>query len=122
MQRTSIKSLSPSVKASEDLYIHTHQLLKRTAWSSACSSWFKGGKQHGPVTAIWLGSWMHYFEMLKEPRYEDFDIQYDGNNPFAYLGNGFTETELDAEGNAVWYLDILGKKLKQGQHAFAALS
>lgn len=122
MQRTSIKSLVPSLRATEDLYIHTHQILKRTAWSSACSSWFKGGKQHGPVTAIWPGSRMHYFEMLKEPRFEDFDIEYDGANRFAYLGNGFTETELDPEGNAVWYFDILEEELQQGQQAFEILA
>lgn len=65
---------------------------------------------------------MHYFEMLKEPRFEDFDIQYDGNNRYAYLGNGFTETELDPEGNSVWYFDVLEKELQQGQQAFTALS
>ncbi len=45
---------------------------------------------------------MHYFEVLKEPRYEDFDIQYMGDgNRFAFLGNGYTETELDEHGKTV---------------------
>lgn len=34
MQRTLIKSLEPSAEAVADLYVHTHELLKRTAWSS----------------------------------------------------------------------------------------
>ncbi|KAL3442780.1 FAD/NAD(P)-binding domain-containing protein [Aspergillus insuetus] len=79
MQRTSIKSLAPKAEAIHESYIHTHELLKRTAWSSACSSWFKNGKKHGPVTAIWPGSRLHWFEALKEPRFEDFEIQYAGN-------------------------------------------
>ncbi|EXJ56332.1 uncharacterized protein A1O5_12599 [Cladophialophora psammophila CBS 110553] len=119
MQRTSIKSLGPSVAAVKDLYVHTHELLKRTAWSSACRSWFKNGKVHGPVTAIWPGSRLHYFEMLKEPRYEDFDILYLGNgNRFAYLGNGYTEAELDENSNAVWYFDVLEKELELKNKAF----
>ncbi len=117
MQRTSIKSLSPKPVAIEDLFIHTHELLKRTAWSSTCSSWFKNGKKHGPVTAIWPGSRLHYFEVMKEPRFEDFDIQYLGNR-FAYFGNGFTSTELNPDANPVWYFDILERELKDGNKAF----
>lgn len=65
---------------------------------------------------------MHWFEMLKDPRYEDFDIEYEGSNRYAYLGNGFTETELNPAGNSVWYFDILEKELEQGPEAFVALS
>lgn len=120
MQRTSIKCLAPKRAAIEDSYVHTHELLKRTAWSSTCSSWFKNGKTHGPVTAIWPGSRLHYFESLKEPRYEDFDIEYLGNR-FAYMGNGYTDAELEAEGNPVWYFDILRKELEAGRAAFWSL-
>lgn len=65
---------------------------------------------------------MHYFETLKEPRYEDFDIQYmaDGNR-FAYLGNGYTSTELDEDGNPVWYFDVLQEELELGADAFAVI-
>jgi hypothetical protein len=28
------------------------RFVERTAWSSTCSSWFKNGEKHGPVTAI----------------------------------------------------------------------
>ena len=121
MQRTSIKSLEPKRAAIEDSYVHTHELLKRTAWSSTCSSWFKNGKKHGPVTAIWPGSRLHYFESLKEPRYEDFDIEYLGNR-FAYMGNGYTHAELEAEGNAIWYFDVLRKELEVGKNAFSTLA
>lgn len=99
------------------MQVHTHELLKRTAWSSSCSSWFKNGKQHGPVTAIWPGSRLHYFEVMKEPRFEDFDIDY-FENRFSYWGNGFTETELSVDGNAVWYFDVLDNELEKGFGAF----
>ena len=117
MQRTSIKALVPSASASADLSNHTHELLKRTAWSTTCSSWFKNNKRHGPVTAIWPGSRMHWFEMLKEPRYEDFDIVYTGNR-YSFLGNGYSQTELDPLGNAVWYFDVLRHELDMGKKAY----
>jgi hypothetical protein len=87
MQRTSIKCLPPKRAANKDSYVHTHELLKRTVWPSSYSIWFKNGKKHSPVTAFWPGSRLHYFESLKELRYEDFDIEYLGNR-FAYMGNG----------------------------------
>ena len=120
MQRTSIKCLAPRRAAIDDSYEHTHELLKRTAWSSSCRSWFKNGKKHGPVTAIWPGSRLHYFESLKEPRYEDFDIEYLGNR-FAYMGNGYTDAELQDGVNPVWYFDILRKELEAGKAAFWSL-
>jgi hypothetical protein len=121
MQRTSIKCLVPKAAAIADSYVHTHELLKRTAWSSSCNSWFKAGKKHGPVTAIWPGSRMHYFAAMKEPRYEDFDVEYCGNR-FAFMGNGYTDAELDPEGNALWYFDVLKKELEEGKKAFYDLS
>ena len=120
MQRTSIHSLSPTHTACAALFEHTHELLKRTAWSSTCRSWFKNGKIHGPVVAIWPGSRLHYFEALSEPRFEDFEVKYHGNR-FAFLGNGYTETELDVEGSAVWYFDVLAKELGEGTKAFDVL-
>jgi cation diffusion facilitator CzcD-associated flavoprotein CzcO len=125
MQRTSIRSLCPSRQACEDLSVHTHELLKRTAWSTPCSSWFKSGKTHGPVTAIWPGSRLHWFETLAAPRWEDFDVDYvkrEGTqNRFGYLGNGYTQEELDQEGNSVWYFDVLKRELDAGKAAFEVL-
>jgi hypothetical protein len=34
------------------------------------------------------------------------------------MGNGYTYAELEAEGNAVWYFDILRKELEAGKNAF----
>lgn len=62
---------------------------------------------------------MHYFEVLSEPRYEDFVIKYRHlGNRFAYLGNGYTQAELDQDSNPVWYFDVLHKELAMGTKAF----
>lgn len=62
---------------------------------------------HGPVTAVWPGSRLHYFEQMRTPRYEDYNITYRTKNRFQYLGNGYTDTEVRVDGDAVWYFDEL---------------
>jgi hypothetical protein len=44
---------------------------------------------------MWPGSRIVYFELLKEPRYEDYKITYQSRNPFEFLGNGFSTREYD---------------------------
>ena len=105
LQSENIKAYDPKPGAVKDLYNHTHELMKRLVWSSACRSWFKNGKTHGPVTAIYPGSRLHFFELLKIPRYEDYDITYRTNNRFQFMGNGYTETEMSIDGDPVWYFD-----------------
>jgi hypothetical protein len=38
-------------------------------------------------------------------RYEDYDITYRTDNRYQFMGNGYTETELDPNGDPVWYFD-----------------
>ena len=44
----------------------------------------------GRVNAIWPGSSLHYQQVIEQPRYEDFDLAYFDNNPWAHLGMGWT--------------------------------
>ncbi|KAF2098453.1 cyclohexanone monooxygenase [Rhizodiscina lignyota] len=119
LQRENIKSYEPKPEAMHDIYNYTHELFKRLVWSSVCRSWFKNGKIHGPVTAVYAGSRLHYFELMKEVRYEDYIIQYRSNNRFQFLGNGYTTTETSIDGNPVWYMDMLRDedKLQQAERA-----
>jgi hypothetical protein len=71
----------------------------------ACRSWFKNGKAQGPVTAIYPGSRLHFFEMLKTPRWEDYEIEYKSDNRFQFMGNGYTNCECSVDGDPVWYFD-----------------
>jgi hypothetical protein len=94
MQSENIKSLTPRREVCEAFKEHADLFLKRTAWTSGCSSWFKQGKVDGPL-AMWPGSRLTYFELLEKPRYEDYKIDYQSNNPFSFLGNGFSTKEYD---------------------------
>lgn len=53
---------------------------------------------------MWPGSRLHFFEALRNPRWEDYDYEYEHNNRFAYFGNGFAETEFDGS-DITWYID-----------------
>jgi hypothetical protein len=84
MQTENIKSFEPKAEAIRDYYNHTHELMKRLVWSSACRSWFKNGKTHGPVTAIYPGSRLHFFELMKNVRWEDYNVTYRTENRFQF--------------------------------------
>lgn len=66
--------------------------LEKTAWSSNCVSTYKNGKPEGPLISLHPGSRLHYFKLLSNPRWEDFDWKSlcpDEDLAFAWLGNGF---------------------------------
>lgn len=105
LQVENIKAFSPKPEAVQDFYNYTHEMMKRLVWSSPCSSWFKLGKTHGPVTGIWAGSRLHYYEALKNVRYEDYEITYWTGNRFQFLGNGYSQCEVEEDGDVVWYFD-----------------
>ncbi|KAH7379124.1 cyclohexanone monooxygenase [Phaeosphaeria sp. MPI-PUGE-AT-0046c] len=105
IQTENIRAIEPKQAAVKDLYNHTHELMKRLVWSSPCRSWFKNGKIHGPVTAIYPGSRLHFMELLKNVRYEDYELDYRSNNRFQFMGNGYTHCELSADGDPVWYFE-----------------
>lgn len=109
-----IRALAPTQDAVDDYSEHIAQFMPRTAWSAPGRSWFKAGKEDGPVVALHPGSRVHFFHMLEEFRGEDFEYVYDGaqgqtgkakQNRFAYLGNGFSVRELDPDFDSTWYLD-----------------
>ena len=45
-------------------------------------------------------------EMMRKPRYEDFDIEYWDENQFAFMGNGFEVREYDGR-DITDYLGLL---------------
>lgn len=106
-QKDGIKAIAPSEEAVQDYSEHIAAFMPRTAWGSAGRSWFKGGKEEGPVVALHPGSRIHFFHMLEQFRGEDWEYVYDNtsHNRFSYLGNGFSARELDPTFDSTSYLD-----------------
>ncbi|KAF8902333.1 monooxygenase [Gymnopilus junonius] len=102
-QTETIHSFSPKKEAVEDFVEWKDEYMKGTVWQEECRSWYKRNSVSGKVTALWPGSTMHYLEALAEPRYDDWDIKYDGNR-FAFLGNGSSQTEKDPTADWAYYI------------------
>ena len=101
IQVENIKSLEPKIHAALAFKEHHDLYVKRTAWSQPCSSWFKKGDPNGSLT-MYPGSRVHFFDLLAQPRYEDYDIQYRSGNQWSFLGNGFSMREFDGRDTTYW--------------------
>ncbi|CAK7224672.1 hypothetical protein SCUCBS95973_005597 [Sporothrix curviconia] len=101
-QTTNIATFAPSEQAVRDFVEFKEYYMNRTVWSDPCRSWYKQ-RPDGPITALWPGSTLHYIEAVKELRFDDFDITYAGNR-FAWLGNGYSQTELDDTADWAYYI------------------
>ena len=101
-QTENIHSFSPKMEVVEEFIAHKDQFMKSTIWDHDCHSWYKNNSS-GKIIALWPGSTMHYIHSLEEPRYEDWNFTYKGNR-FAFLGNGFSQTECDKTADRAYYL------------------
>lgn len=82
---------------------HCRAYLPRTCWSDPCASWFKQGFD-GPLV-MWPGSRLAFFEVVKTPNLEDYDIKYFSANRFGFLGAGFAAYEFRQGADSSPYLD-----------------
>lgn len=101
LQTESIKAYEPRKPAVCELQNHPHELIKRLAWPSACCSSFRNKKSDEPMAAIYPGSPLHFFEMLKNVRSEDYEITYWTQDRFQFMGNGYTGCEIDPDRDPV---------------------
>ena len=52
---------------------------------------------------------IQFMQMLKHPRWEDYDYSYlHAASPFAYMGNGYTLSDVDPNADKAPYLDTAG--------------
>ncbi|KAL3442851.1 hypothetical protein BJX65DRAFT_312463 [Aspergillus insuetus] len=102
LQTEMIRSFEVRDDANEEYNQHIQQYLERTVWTRGCRSWYKRGTVDGPVVAIYGGTSFHFMEAIKNPRWEDFQIERTKeakSNRYAYLGDGFSQRE--AKGGSV---------------------
>ncbi|KAG5725051.1 putative sterigmatocystin biosynthesis monooxygenase stcW [Termitomyces sp. T112] len=102
-QTENIRSFSPKPEAVEDFIAHKDAFMKKTVWEHDCKSWYKANSVSGKVSALWPGSTLHYLEAIADPRYDDWEITYKGNR-FAWLGNGYSQTEVDKTADLSYYI------------------
>ncbi|KAI0341446.1 putative flavin-binding monooxygenase [Trametopsis cervina] len=110
IQRERIKWMAPKRKAVDDFQAFLDSYFPRTVWAGKCRTWYKGGQEDARVTALWPGSSLHQFQVLQQPRFEDYEYGYThdtGNtNGLYWLGNGFTKAEMDGiPGTRAWLVE-----------------
>jgi hypothetical protein len=102
-QTKNLHSFTPREDAIADFLAHTDNFMKKTIWVQECRSWYKIGSATARVSALWPGSSLHYIEAMKEPCFKDWNFKYAGNR-FAFLGNGYSQTELDTSCDSGYYI------------------
>lgn len=98
-----IRSVTPKDSIIKQFMEHCRAYLPRTCWADPCASWFKQGLD-GPLV-MWPGSRLAFFEAVKMPRLEDFEVEYWSGNRFGFLGSGFAWYEFRRNGDTTPYLD-----------------
>lgn len=101
-QTTNMHTFAPTETAVRDFVAYKDHFMRRTVWADPCRSWYKP-RADGPVVALWPGSTLHYIEAMREVRFDDLEVTYAGNR-FAWLGNGYSQTELDATADWAYYI------------------
>jgi len=105
IQVENIRSISPREDVTREFNKHAQTMLHGTVWEDACNSWYKN--KDGRITAVWPGSALHYQDVVRHPRWEDWNIKYmNKHNMFAYLGLGFTMAERDPNADKAPYMNI----------------
>lgn len=99
-----IRRMTPKKSIIDQFMEHCQAYLPRTCWADPCSSWFKQGRADGPIV-MWPGSRIAFIEIMKEPHWEDYDIEYYSKNRFGFLGNGFHVSEFVPEGDITQYMN-----------------
>jgi len=104
IQKENIRAMSVKDGAVDDFVAYAEGYFEGTVFRDECRSWYKNGS--GQVTGLWPGSTQHCIEVLRSPRWEDFEYEYVGGvkaNRLAWLGNGWTDNQM-RDRHLAWYL------------------
>lgn len=107
-----IKYMVPKRTSVKAFCEYQDEIHKNLVWTGSCRSWYKRGTQDGKVTALFAGSAVVFNHMMKEIRAEHYDIVYNSQNPFRFLGNGFTEWEMQEDADLSWYVEVADRTPK----------
>ncbi|KAH8805119.1 hypothetical protein F5884DRAFT_735997 [Xylogone sp. PMI_703] len=79
---------------------HALAFLTRTVWATGCASTYKNGRKDGELRALHPGSRHQLYYLLTNLRYEDYEwtsLCSDPDLAFAWMGNGFTASEVEGK-------------------------
>jgi hydroxyversicolorone monooxygenase len=101
LQTESLHSFAPKQSVTDSFNAHVQTWIKKTVWTEDCRSWYKNNET-GRVNAVWPGSSLHYQKAIARVRWEDMEMQWNGEkewgNMWGWMGTGSTpeiENHLD---------------------------
>nr|KMM71314.1 monooxygenase [Coccidioides posadasii RMSCC 3488] len=106
IQNEHIHSITPRQDVTDAFNEHAQEWIKHTVWVDDCRSWYKNNET-GRVNAVWPGSSLHYIELIKEPRFEDYSITYQNKkNMWSFLGLGKVPANVIPNSDHSPYLSV----------------
>ncbi|KAH7383532.1 hypothetical protein BKA64DRAFT_160741 [Cadophora sp. MPI-SDFR-AT-0126] len=105
MQAEQIKSMNIKKNIQDAFNEYTQAVHKDLVWTGSCRSWYKDNASN-KVTAVWPGSSIHFMDVVKSLRCEDYEIEYVNQNPFMFMGNGISAREHGKEDLAYYLNDL----------------
>ncbi|KAJ9642218.1 hypothetical protein H2204_002587 [Knufia peltigerae] len=101
IQREYIKWMVPKDSAVKSFGKLVDKYFKPTVFAVPCNAWWKNKRDpHGRLLPLWPGTSTHGSYVFKHPRWEDFEYKLreeTDDNPLAWIGNGFTEKQVNGE-------------------------
>ncbi|PWY77304.1 monooxygenase [Aspergillus sclerotioniger CBS 115572] len=82
---------------------HVGSAMQKAVWTDNCRNSHNNHTIGGRIPTTWPGSTLHYLEAIREPRADDWEIQYTGNR-FSWLGIGVSQTEWDPTADLAYYI------------------
>jgi hypothetical protein len=102
-----IKYMVPKAASVQAFGEYQDEIHKTLVWTGSCRSWYKRGTVDGKVSALFAGSAILFKKMLSEIRAEHYDIAYNSQNPFRFMGTGFTEWEMAEDADLARYVEVV---------------
>ncbi|KAK8845289.1 hypothetical protein IAR55_006002 [Kwoniella newhampshirensis] len=105
LQTENYRTVMPKTRAIEAFTHYCDTYLEKTIFADSCQSTYKN-RESGKIRGLWPGSGCAYIDIIRRPRWEDYEWEVEGGDDmmFHYMGNGFTEAELNG-GDQAFYLD-----------------
>ncbi|WEW61449.1 hypothetical protein PRK78_006939 [Emydomyces testavorans] len=106
IQNENIHSIVPRQDVTDAFNEHAQEWIKHTVWVDDCRSWYKNNET-GRVNAVWPGSSLHYMEVIKTPRFEDYSITYrNRKNMWSFMGLGNVPSDVIPGSDHSPYLSV----------------
>jgi hypothetical protein len=105
LQKEDYASIEVKPQRVADFSQYIDEYFKGTVYTDECSSWYRAGRLGSRVVALWPGSSAQCLEVLRAPRWEDYEFESADptGNLLRWMGNGWSQ--VLTEGDPSWFLD-----------------